>query len=356
MLPFSSSTHGASTDGAASFLPSARASALSSPAGAQLRAAALRADVSVVVPGEVIAGDSSKFLRGHGTFIDGSGRLVASVAGTVERVNKLISVRPPSARYSGEVGDVVVGRVVEVLQKRWLVDIGGYQSAVLLLTSVNLPSGQQRRRTSEDQLQMRELYNEGDVISAEVQSFFHDGAASIHARNLKYGRLCNGQLVVVKPALIPRLKQHFVELPALGLEVILGKNGHIWITAAHRKDDGGGEEQALAAGAGGSTASRKRVQNTATVRNVELMQQRRKEQAERVLGAEARESIALLRNILLLLEQRFCDIQPKTITALVTACKQRGLTARQLLDPVVGNEMVDSCVVYVEEEEEGAGE
>ena len=53
----------------------------------------------------------------------------------------------------------------------------------------------------------------------------------------------------------------------------------------------------------------------------------------------------------MLLEQRFCDIQPKTITALVTACKQRGLSARQLLDPVVGNEMVDSCLVYVEEED-----
>ena len=69
-----------------------------------------------------------------------------------------------------------------------------------------------------------------------------------------------------------------------------------------------------------------------------------------VLGADLRESIALLRNILLLLEQRFCDIRPKTIMALITACKQRGLSARQLLDPVVGNEIVDSCVVYVKEE------
>ena len=341
LLPFSSSTHGASTDGSASFLPA-------TPTATQLRAAALHADVSVVVPGEVIADDSTKFLRGHGTFIDGAGRLIASVAGIVERVNKLISVRPPSARYSGEVGDVVVGRIVEVLQKRWLVDIGGHQSSVLLLTSVNLPSGQQRRRTSEDQLQMRDLYNEGDVISAEVQSFFHDGAASIHARNLKYGKLFNGQLVVVKPALVPRLKQHFVDLPALGLEVILGKNGHIWITAAHNKE--GEEGSASPSGAVGSSTSRKRVNNTARVRNVELMQQRRKEQSERELGADLRESIALLRNILLLLEQRFCDIRPKTIMALITACKQRGLSARQLLDPVVGNEIVDSCVVYVKEE------
>ena len=81
-------------------------------------------------------------------------------------MNKLISVRPPKARYTGEVVDVVVGRVVEVLQKRWMVDIGGHQNAVLLLTSVNLPGGQQRRRTTEDQLQMRDLYVEGDLNSA----------------------------------------------------------------------------------------------------------------------------------------------------------------------------------------------
>ena len=133
LLPFSSSTHGASTDGSASFLPA-------TPTATQLRAAALHADVSVVVPGEVIADDSSKFLRGHGTFIDGAGRLIASVAGIVERVNKLISVRPPSARYSGEVGDVVVGRIVEVLQKRWLVDIGGHQSYLYRMNGTNSPS------------------------------------------------------------------------------------------------------------------------------------------------------------------------------------------------------------------------
>ena len=40
--------------------------------------------------------------------------LYASVAGVVERVNKLISVRPLRTRYSGEVGDVVIGRILEV--------------------------------------------------------------------------------------------------------------------------------------------------------------------------------------------------------------------------------------------------
>ena len=71
--------------------------------------------------------------RGHGTYAS-EGNLVASVAGVVERVNKLICVRPLRSRwvgswgtydvhlcsalitfrYNGEIGDVVVGRIIEV--------------------------------------------------------------------------------------------------------------------------------------------------------------------------------------------------------------------------------------------------
>ena len=40
---------------------------------------------------------------GHGTMI-AEGNLVATVSGTIERVNKLISVRPMSQRYQGEIG------------------------------------------------------------------------------------------------------------------------------------------------------------------------------------------------------------------------------------------------------------
>lgn len=43
-----------------------------------------------------------------------------------------------------QVGDVVVGRVTEVAQKRWKMDVNGKQDAALLLASVNLPGGVQR--------------------------------------------------------------------------------------------------------------------------------------------------------------------------------------------------------------------
>lgn len=66
----------------------------------------------------------------------------ASVAGVMERVNKLILVRPLKARYNGEVGDVIVGRITEVQQKRWKVDTCSRLDSALLLSSVNLPGGE----------------------------------------------------------------------------------------------------------------------------------------------------------------------------------------------------------------------
>ena len=71
-------------------------------------------------------------------------------------------------RYTAELGDVVVGRVSEVQARRWAVDIGAATRASLQLGAVALPGGVQRRRTAEDELAMREWYQEGDVIVAEV--------------------------------------------------------------------------------------------------------------------------------------------------------------------------------------------
>lgn len=180
----------------------------------------------IVSPGDVITEDTG-YMRGHGTYIDGD-KLIASVAGVVERVNKLICVRPFKTRYNGEVGDVVVGRITEVGQKRWKVETFSKLDSVLLLSSVNLPGGELRRRSAEDELMMRHFLAEGDLISAEVQSLYSDGSLSLHTRSLKYGKLREGTLVQVPPSLVKRCKTHFLNFPC-GATVILGNNGYVWI-------------------------------------------------------------------------------------------------------------------------------
>lgn len=45
-------------------------------------------------------------------------------------------------RYIGEVGDVVIGRITEVGNKRWKVDANTVLDSALLLSCVNLPGGE----------------------------------------------------------------------------------------------------------------------------------------------------------------------------------------------------------------------
>merc|ERR1712137_25769 len=173
--------------------------------------------------------------RGHGTF-EKDGKLIATVSGVVEHVNKLISVIPLRARYTGDVGDVVVGRITAVGNNRWKVDVNAKQDGVLLLSSINLPGGTLRRRTKEDALLMRNFFVENDLISAEVQQFYHDGSMALHTRNLKYGKLQNGQFLKVPCALIKRGKSHFLSF-SFGIDVIVGNNGYIFISTTPEKGD-----------------------------------------------------------------------------------------------------------------------
>lgn len=46
------------------------------------------------------------------------------------------------SRYNGEIGDVVIGRIIEVQQRRWKVETHAKLDSSLLLSSVNLPGGE----------------------------------------------------------------------------------------------------------------------------------------------------------------------------------------------------------------------
>ena len=83
------------------------------------------------------------------------------------------------------------------MAKRWKVEVHAKLDAVLMLSSVNLPGGELRRRSEEDERLMRDYLKEGDLISAEVQNVMSDGSLSLHTRSLKYGKLGQGVLLQV---------------------------------------------------------------------------------------------------------------------------------------------------------------
>lgn len=181
---------------------------------------------SLVTPGQLLSSESG-FMRGHGTYEE-SGCIFSSVFGATERLGKLISVKASGICYQGLIGDVVIGMVSELGVKRWKININSSQDASLLLSSINLPGGVQRRKSELDELRMREFYKEGDLLCAEVQTIFQDGAIGIHTRSQKYGKLVNGVLIRVSPKLIRRARTQFI-YPNPHVEIIIGINGNIWI-------------------------------------------------------------------------------------------------------------------------------
>ncbi|KAK6337508.1 exosome non-catalytic core subunit rrp4 [Orbilia blumenaviensis] len=191
----------------------------------------------IVTPGEVVT-DDPQWMRGHGTYLcqsheSGSQSIVSSLAGTISKTNKLLSIRALKFRYVPEIGDLVVGRILEVQTKRWRVDIAAPHSATLLLSSINLPGGILRKRTSTDELQIRTFFSEGDLLVAEVQTLSNDGQASLHTRSLKYGKLRNGVFMMIDAGMVRRMKSHVLTMNTSNgggeVDIYLGVNGYIYI-------------------------------------------------------------------------------------------------------------------------------
>ncbi|KAJ5041198.1 uncharacterized protein L3040_005749 [Drepanopeziza brunnea f. sp. 'multigermtubi'] len=192
----------------------------------------------LVTPGQTVT-DDPQWMRGHGTYVASSStEIIATVAGTIQKTNKLLSVRPLRARYTPEIGDLVVGRIVEVQAKRWRVDVGAPVLAGLPLSAINLPGGILRKRTDTDELQIRTFFSEGDLLIAEVQSLHQDGSASLHTRSLKYGKLRNGVFMSVSGVgggggvVRSRRQVWTIDTVSGGgqVDIVLGVNGYIWIS------------------------------------------------------------------------------------------------------------------------------
>ena len=192
---------------------------------------------------------------------------------------------------------------------------------------MNLPGGAQRRRTHEDQLQMRDLYVEGDLISAEIQQLYGDGALSLHTRSFKYGKLANGQFVRVRPGLIKRLKQHFVRLEC-GVDLVLGLNGFIFITAYHQFDD----------------AATQRL-------SAETLLEQKRRHANRVLSKEDRLAICRVHNAILILRELQKPITPDLIMLIWKLVAALGVEPKHMLRPATKARIVKQMTLSLESEE-----
>eukprot|EP00948_MAST-09A_sp_MAST-9A-sp1_P002707 g2707.t1 len=282
----------------------------------------------LVVPGDYIPVDPDA-LCGHGTSMishnensdysmdDANRTFVSNLGGRIKRVHKLVQVECPQQRYVGSVGDVIVGRIVSVGAKTWSVDVGGRQHAGLPLSSVILPGKVQRRKTKDDQLQMRSFFAEGDLISCEVQMIYRSGNLGIHTRSKKYGKLKHGQLIIVSHELIPKQRSHFITLQSrgnngYGLRIIMGRNGWIWVGSTQLVD-------------GESNTSR----GLSSMEGVK-QQQQSLNPPTKINSLSLRREVGLTVNCISLLSRCQREITEETITLVRKRVEERGIALHRV--------------------------
>ncbi len=78
-----------------------------------------------------------------------------------------------------------------------------------------------------------------------MQAIHHDGTVMLHTRSSKYGLLTQGRVVRVPAELVRRQRHHFQKLEGVGVDIILGCNGLVWVThhvvEEQQRNDGDGE-------------------------------------------------------------------------------------------------------------------
>lgn len=149
----------------------------------------------------------------------------------------------------------------------------------------------------------------GDLISAEVQALQNDGSISLHTRSHKFGKLTNGILYIAPTNLIGRLQKHTVTL-SCDIDLILGKNGYIFITKTRKEKLNISDE-------------------------VEKFEFEDEKHALQIILPEDRLKIVRVRNSINILCISLYTITPESIMKIYRKSEELEFSPKQLLEPVI---------------------
>ena len=179
-----------------------------------------------MAPGELLA--EGDFNAGKNTYRDGD-RIYASRLGLVNRDGKNIRIVGLKGCYLPAVGDLVVGKVVDMRLSGWIVDINAPYTAMLFASDTLGRSFNARRDPMTDFLNIR------DLILAKVSAFdrTRDPVLTVKERGL--GKIAHGRTIKVLPTKIPRIigkKGSMINMvkKETNCQITIGQNGLILVS------------------------------------------------------------------------------------------------------------------------------
>ncbi len=179
-------------------------------------------DRKIVVPGEIII-EGDEYLPGDSTEKK-DGKILALRYGLAEEQNNLIKVIPLSGVYHPRRGNVVIGKIENVLANGWLIDIGASDSAFLSLMEVP-------KYVNKDA--MEEVLAIDEMVLVKIWSINKRGIdLSLKSRGL--GKVGEGLIFNVNSNKVPRIigkEGSMIKLikDNTGCDITVGQNGTVLV-------------------------------------------------------------------------------------------------------------------------------
>jgi len=176
----------------------------------------------VVVPGEIIV-SGEDFLPGEGCFRDGE-NILAGRFGLAEESGRVVKVIQVSGAFIPRRNNVIIGRVIDIISKGWLIEIDSASSAFM-------PIEESPRFIRKEE--MDQYLSIGDVIAAKIWSVNQRGI-DLTLKGKGLGKLEGGFIFRVIPSRVPRVigrEGSMINLikEKTGCNVTVGQNGWVWI-------------------------------------------------------------------------------------------------------------------------------
>jgi exosome complex component RRP4 len=180
----------------------------------------------LVIPGELLA--EGDYKAGKNTYQEDK-KIYASLIGLANNIGKNVFVVAIKTSYMPIVGDLVVGKVIDMKLSGWIVDINAPYSAMLFTSDAFDRSYDARKNEMSDFLKI------GDLVIAEINAVDRTRDPILTIRDKGLGRVNRGHIIKITPTKIPRLigrKGSMVNLlkRETGCQITIGQNGLVLVS------------------------------------------------------------------------------------------------------------------------------
>jgi len=177
----------------------------------------------IVVPGQTLA-SGMDYLPSGGAYRDKE-EVVSSLMGLFTTSGRIIKVIPLKGRYTPKIGDMIIGKVAEMTNSVWFINIGCYNDGILSMRDIP-----EYVEVGED---LSNFYSHGEYIVAKIVNVSR-GNFNLSLKGPGLRKLTRGTIINVNSAKVPRIIGKQGSMISMIKEktdcrVIVGQNGVVWI-------------------------------------------------------------------------------------------------------------------------------